>query len=136
MPLPWIAKPDRGGDHQLRIVQDPTQPIDLKNTFYQRWHPAQTVKKVYSIGQRHETVELTYRSASDITKPKREHVGLASGDLSEAAGSIASATGLEVFNTDFIDHQGKPLAIDVNPFPSLESVPNSHQHLWQLIENG
>ena len=134
MALPWIAKPNRGGDHTLSIVRERPEFIDLEGTFYQQLLPVSTVMKVYSIGDHHEVVRLDYPHGA-ITNPTRTYRGRASDHLGAAAARISTATGLSVFNTDFIEIDRAPYAIDVNPFPRLDSVPSAHELLWDLIDS-
>lgn len=135
MVLPWIGKPDRGGDHQLSLFRERPTTLNFETTFYQQWLPTREVMKVYSIGRRHELVKLTYSSAKEIIESQRTYAGPALAPWNDAAQRVADATGLEVFNTDLIVHDGEVLAIDVNPFPALEAIPYAHQHLWDLVES-
>jgi len=101
-----IAKPDRGGDHRLEILDSlPASPDP--NVFYQQWLPASTVWKAYTASER----------------------------LVQAANAVASTLGLAVFNTDFIDNGGLLYAIDVNPFPGLSGLPGAAEVLWSLRMN-
>lgn len=134
MMLPWIAKPDAGGNHRHTIVTKRPGIAD-PGTFYQRFLPATRVYKVYSIGDRHDLVELAYSSATDLDNATRTYRGRVEGDLGEAANRVAAATGLRVFNTDFIVHHDALLAIDVNPFPGFDAIPSAATHLWMLAES-
>ena len=134
MALPWIAKPNQGGDHTLTIIHERPECVDLDATFYQQLLPISTVMKVYSIGDHHDVVRLDYPHAG-ITNPTRTRVGTAGGHLAEAAARIGAATGLSIFNTDFIEIDDTPYAIDVNPFPRLDPVPSAHELLWDLIDS-
>jgi len=128
-----IAKPDRGGDHRLEILDSlPVSPDP--NVFYQQWLPASTVWKVYTVGTRHWQVELTYSSTAALSDPKRSQARPASERLVQAANAVASTLGLAVFNTDFIDNGGLLYAIDVNPFPGLSGLPGAAEALWSLAE--
>ncbi len=130
---PCVAKPDLGGDHQLSLLaRIPSNPDPA--FFYQQWRPTSKVWKVYTIGARHWQVELSYSSRTALADPERSPSELASSRLAKAANAVAESLGLEVFNTDFIDHEGQLLAIDVNPFPGLSTLHGAAEALWSVAE--
>jgi len=130
---PYIAKPDRGGDHRLTILASPPTNPD-PNVFYQQWLPTSTVWKVYTIGSRHWQVQLTYPSTVALCDPLRGPARPASQQLIQAANAVAATLGLAVFNTDFVDHGDILYAIDVNPFPGLSVIPDAAKALWSVAE--
>ena len=90
--------------------------------------------KVYTIGNRHHAVRLTYEAPDKFTNPLRTSAGPVSPILVEAVEQVAAATGLEIFNSDFVFHEGLPWVVDVNPFPGLDSFPHASREVWRLIQ--
>ena len=67
VPLPWIAKPDRGGDHRLRIHRQRPPQLDLDRFFYQQLIPSAEVYKLYTVGRQHFLVLLRYGDGCAIS---------------------------------------------------------------------
>ena len=133
--FPVIRKSQNSAEHTLQILSTTVASSDHKCFFYQEMIPAEAVYKVYCVGTRLFSFEVqTIGNGLELSQERRR-VESPPRKMVDAIRLVQAATGLEIYNVDFVPFDNNYLVIDVNPFPGFSGIAEAADAWWDYLES-
>lgn len=137
LPCPIVQKANSlRGASDLRTWMRPPEAVDTERHFYQQLMPGDGATcKVYCIGRRAFLVkEFNAEPSLPGRKGGRRQQFAIAQPLAELARQVGAVLKLEVYGVDFVGRADRMFVVDVNPFPSFQSVAGAADALWDFLE--
>lgn len=132
---PIMRKPQNSSKHDLLVLSDAPAVLDYKHFYYQEIMPADVVYKAYCVGERYFLYAIKPTEDGLKLTSDRRRIETVPGKMAGTIRRLQAATGLEIFNVDFVPSGNEYLVIDVNPFPGFNGIVEAAEAWWNYLES-